>query len=1200
MLMLSTSATVMPVHEVYACHDLAHPTRQCFEICGNGKDDNHNGKIDETPCKPQQPNKCPSPLVLDANGNCVEPCPPPKVRDANGNCVTENKPPIANAGVDQEVKNGDTVTLDGASSYDPDGDPITYSWSQIGGEPAERLSDATSANPKFEIPGDQDMVEGTLTFQLVVNDGKLNSSPDVVNINFRFCPKSGETIPTTFPPVPTKGLGYKPYQVVYGRLDLVFTSLGSAKPGIRLCMLQSNVGSLPVMLRWYHIPGSELQINWATSTTPASLSYYKAKYVSNIARCSWSDQGITLYCFLDPRPSSPNDVVVKWETPGFIIKVNAPHSPIHYDTGPLTYFVNVGRLKYVTPESVNYVEGLIHYTLIKHLSLVDGIAVIQDPPGNNLLVTDPRGLHTGILPTGEHITEIPSSSYFALGGITAVLLFKPPDGEYKIQVTGNSSGPFTLSSSFTDLSDNFTKMIIREASINGTIEKDKSKVYDAYFFKHQVQLKEDTGTGPNTKPSTTFGKGDVFVAAQPNQLQWRSADGTLKKLIPINAMHKALTGMAFDSMDNLYVTEFYDAKVSKFSTNGTLLGTFGNFDPNSNPESIVFDNTGNAYVGNAGGTKALMKFDSNGKPLDKFAVVTTGMGSDWIDLASDQCTMYYTSEGHSVKKYDVCKHQQLPDFSIHLPNTAFALRLLPADGGLLVADSGNISHLNSSGKIVQTYDAPGVDDWFALNLDPDGKSFWSAGKHEVYKFDIATGNQLVHFNAGTDLTRIGGLVVNGEITAARNNTPPHPRPPNPNPSSSNVPPIANVSIDVIEGTKDVTIDGKSSNDPDGTIASYLWKQTAGPTITLNSTNTAAVKFDAPSNVTAGTILRFDLTVTDNKGANSTSDTVFIRVLKNTTTSPPPHNNPPVANAGPDQTVHQGAIVTLDGSGSSDPDGDSLTYSWIQTAGTLVRLSDPHSARPTFIAPSMSVDNSLVFELTVTDNGGLHASDSVNVKAIHIIPHNNPPVANAGPDQTAKAGSTVRLDGGASTDPDPGDTLTYSWVQTAGEPIVTLNGADTANPTFVAPTLSADTKLTFGLKVTDNHNGVNTSTVGVTVGKKNINQPPTAKIVIDKPSAPDGTFMVHQDDIVTLDGSGSSDPDGDTLTYSWVPTNDMASLLAKLRDPNAATTTFIAPVMPDSKHTLTFRLTVSDGQVSSSKDAYVYVCFPSDTRSECRS
>jgi hypothetical protein len=63
---------------------------------------------------------------------------------------------------------------------------------------------------------------------------------------------------------------------------------------------------------------------------------------------------------------------------------------------------------------------------------------------------------------------------------------------------------------------------------------------------------------------------------------------------------------------------------------------------------------------------------------------------------------------------------------------------------------------------------------------------------------------------------------------------------------------------------------------------------------------------------------------------------------------------------------------------------------------------------------------------------------------------------------------------------------------------------------------------------------------------------------------------------------------------------MASLLAKLRDPNAATTTFIAPVMPDSKHTLTFSLTVSDGHGGTSADVYVYVCSPSGDRPECRS
>jgi hypothetical protein len=286
-----------------------------------------------------------------------------------------------------------------------------------------------------------------------------------------------------------------------------------------------------------------------------------------------------------------------------------------------------------------------------------------------------------------------------------------------------------------------------------------------------------------------------------------------------------------------------------------------------------------------------------------------------------------------------------------------------------------------------------------------------------------------------------------------------------------------------------------------------------------------------------------------------------------------------------------------GSGSSDPDGDSLTYSWMQTAGTPVRLSDLHSARPTFIAPSMSVDDSLVFELTVTDNGGLHASDSVNVKAIHIIPHNNPPVANAGPDQTVKAGSTVRLDGGASTDPDPGNTLTYSWVQTAGEPIVTLNGADTANPTFVAPTLSADTKLTFGLKITDNHNGVNTSTVGVTVSKKNINQRPTAIAIATSPSCnnPQPICGAHIGDKVTLDGSGSSDPDGDTLTYLWKQTgfSSPGTPNIHLSDPTVKNPTFTVPPMSDSR-TLRFQLTVNDGNVGSTlNDIDIYICVRPD-------
>ena len=260
---------------------------------------------------------------------------------------------------------------------------------------------------------------------------------------------------------------------------------------------------------------------------------------------------------------------------------------------------------------------------------------------------------------------------------------------------------------------------------------------------------------------------------------------------------------------------------------------------------------------------------------------------------------------------------------------------------------------------------------------------------------------------------------------------------------------------------------------------------------------------------------------------------------------------PQADAGPDQNVYEFDTVTLDASGSSDPKGGTLTYQWVQTAGTpvVVLSPDAQAKQPTFDAPNAGLTGkTLTFTLTVTDEDELVSTDTVDITVAKIAP-----LADAGPDQTVNNSAAVTLDASGSV----GVGLGYQWTQTAGT-TVNLSGAQTVQATFNASDVGpSGGTLNFELTVTDDDGVESTDTVDITV-----------TMLPQADAGPDQS--VDEFDTVTLDGSGSI-PAG-ALSYEWTQT---AGTTVGQFDDQAIQPSFIAPDVAPGSETLTFSLTVTD-------------------------
>ena len=273
-----------------------------------------------------------------------------------------------------------------------------------------------------------------------------------------------------------------------------------------------------------------------------------------------------------------------------------------------------------------------------------------------------------------------------------------------------------------------------------------------------------------------------------------------------------------------------------------------------------------------------------------------------------------------------------------------------------------------------------------------------------------------------------------------------------------------------------------------------------------------------------------------------------------------------------QSVNEKTLVTLDGSGSVDPDapaGVPLDYLWEQQSGTSIALSNPTAPKPTFTAPAVSAGGgTLTFKLTVTDADGFENSDTVSINVKNVLV---PPSADAGPDQNVVAGRTVSLDGSQSVDPN-GTIASVSWVQVSGKNQVTLTTPDKLTTEFTAPAVDPDGDvLTFELTVTDNDGLSSSDTVTVNVAAP---KAPVADAGSDQNVVAGRT--------VTLNGSASYDPDGTNSVVQWEQISGKNQVT--LTSPNELTTEFKAPAVDSGGDTLSFKLMITDIDGLESEDS----------------
>ena len=876
---------------------------------------------------------------------------------------SRNDAPTANAGSNRTVNAGDAVTLDGSGSADVDDVSLTYLWAQTGTAPAVTLSNANSVQASFTAP-DPGAGNLELTFQLTVTDSGGLTGTDAVTI-------------TVIPAGVTAPAANNDSGQTDEDTPVVLDVLANDTPSASIRISSVTVIDPPV-----HGTAAVNPATGKVTYTPA-LNYYGPDSftyrVDNTDGIPSNEATVTLSVL------AVNDSPVADAGPGQA--VNSGATVILDGSGSID--VDNGISTYLWVQTAGPTVVLLNASAAQAMFTAPDVGLEGAALTFQLTVTDAGGLSGTATVAVQVSTE----------GVN------PP-------VAGNDSA---------------------------TTAEDQAVVIDV--------LANDTDTDGELVPATVFisllpGHGTVVVDGATGQVTYTpdadyyGEDGFKYKVKDDTGIYsnEATVSITVTSVNDLPKA---NAGLDVTVEEGALVHLDGTLSTDADDGIAAF-----SWQQTGGSPTVALTGAATAGP--SFTAPAVGAGGAQLTFA-----LTVTDQSGAVDSDTVIVQIIRPGSSppVAADDTAPALS---EDGSvvidILVNDSDVDGTLNPASVSIATPPAHGT---VSVNTQTGAVTYTPWPDYygaDSFRYSVKDNLGIVSNTATVSIVVIG----------------------------VNDPPVADAGPDksAVEGST-VTLDGSASSDPDDGIATYAWSQPSGPAVSLSNSNAVKPFFTAPAVGTEGAQLVFRLTVTDVAGAIDTDD-VLVQVIKQGVS--PPTAQPDTGSGNEDTPIVINLLANdSDSDGQIDP--ATLTIVTQPAHGTL--SIDPVTRLVTYLpAPDYFGEDG--FTYNVRDDSGI-ISNTATV-SLTIVGVNDSPRADAGPNQTVVEGFTVALDGTASKDADPGDTvLTFAWTQTGGTPTVTLTGAGTARPTFMAPAVAAGGQvLIFELTVTDAGGLQGTDTVDVRI------------------------------------------------------------------------------------------------------------------------